>query len=275
MPELPEVETIRRQLNRAVRGKRIEKIDVRFSGRINMSVAGFRKQLEGRTIESVGRRAKILILHLSGGVSVVTHLKMSGKLLLVEPDHKPGKHTHIVFRLSDGQVLFFDDMRKFGYMKVVDTAELEEKIFKPAGLGIEPMTEQFTVDAFAECLRRHPRATLKPLLLSQKCVVGVGNIYADESLWKAKIRPDRKAGELSDGEIRKLHDAIKSILAKSIEVGGTSFDQYRDTAGGRGGFVKLLKVYGRDGQQCAGCKAVIKKMRLGGRGTHFCAGCQG
>ncbi len=274
MPELPEVETIRRQLNKAVKGKRIDQVDVHFSGRINMSVEKFRGRIEGRRIESVGRRAKILILNLSGGCSVVIHLKMSGKLLLVPPNHEPGKHTHIIFHLSDGQVLFFDDMRKFGYVKVVDTNQIEEKIFALAGFGVEPLSDLFNEKTLTDCLYRHPRSALKPLLLSQKCVVGIGNIYADESLWKARIRPDRKAGDLSGREIDRLHRAIKNVLTKSIEAGGTSFDQYRDTAGGRGGFVKSLEVYGRDGQECSRCKSVIQKIRLGGRGTHYCSRCQ-
>jgi formamidopyrimidine-DNA glycosylase len=192
----------------------------------------------------------------------------------VEPDHEPGKHTHVIFRFSDGQVLCFDDMRKFGYLKVFDTIDLAEKVFEPARLGVEPLEGQFTAFGLGECLRRYPRTAIKTLLLSQRCVVGVGNIYADESLWLAKIRPDRKSGTLSEWEVACLHQSIMDVLVRSINVGGTSFDQYRDTAGGKGGFVKLLQAYGRDGKECGRCRAIIVKTRLGGRGTHWCPECQ-
>ncbi|MFH1047881.1 MAG: bifunctional DNA-formamidopyrimidine glycosylase/DNA-(apurinic or apyrimidinic site) lyase [Patescibacteria group bacterium] len=274
MPELPEVETIRRQLEQAVVNRRINRVEVFFSGRLNLSAKDFSSGIEGRKILSVRRRAKILLINMSGGYSLVVHLKMSGQLLLVLPDHSPGKHTHIVLHLSGRQVLFFDDVRKFGYFRLFKTAELSAKVFAPAQLGVEPLEDEFTVAGFTTCLRHHSRAAIKPLLLSQKCVVGVGNIYSDESLWTAKIRPNRPAGKISAAEIKRLHSAIRNILAKSIEIGGTSFDQYRDTAGKRGGYVRLLKAYGRDGLPCARCGEPIKKTRLGGRGTHWCPKCQ-
>lgn len=274
MPELPEVETIRRQLADAVVGRHVNQVEVRYSGRINIAADEFSQIVEGRIITGIRRRAKMLVIDLSGGYSLVVHLKMSGKLLLREPNHDPGKHTHIMFWLSDEKVMFFDDMRKFGFVRLYRTAELGELVFEPARLGSEPLGEEFTPEVFRACLRNHSRSTLKPLLLSQKCVVGVGNIYADETLWKARIRPDRKAGKLSDAEIGRLREAIRCILAKSIERGGTSFDQYRDAAGSRGSYVEMLKVYGRQGKTCERCGSEIRKDRLGGRGTHWCSGCQ-
>ncbi|MFC1638918.1 bifunctional DNA-formamidopyrimidine glycosylase/DNA-(apurinic or apyrimidinic site) lyase [Patescibacteria group bacterium] len=274
MPELPEVETIRRQLAKDIVGRTVRSVDVRFSGRINLSPKRFRAAVEGRRIREVGRRAKMLLLHLSGGKTLVVHLKMTGLLLLAEPDHEPGKHTHIVFRLSGGRVLFFDDVRKFGFVRLHETAGLEDDVFGPARLGVEPLGRAFTAPRFADCLARHARGAVKPLLLSQKCVVGVGNIYADETLWKSRIRPDRRAGSLSPSEARRLHTAIRDVLRESVRLGGTSFDTYRDAHGSTGGYVRRLKAYGREGKRCARCRGTMVKTRLGGRGTHWCRGCQ-
>lgn len=274
MPELPEVETIRRQLAEEIVGRTVRSVDIRFSGRINLSPARFRRGVEGRRILSVGRRAKLLLLNLSGGSTVVIHLKMTGKLLLAEPDHDPGKHTHVVFALSGGRTVFFDDVRKFGFIRLYSTSDLEREVFGPAGFGPEPLEPGFTEDGFADCLRRHGRAAIKPLLLSQKCVVGAGNIYADESLWASRIRPDRKAGTLKKREVSELYAALREILRRAVRLGGSSVDDYRDAQGRTGRYARELKAYGRDGEQCFRCRSTIKKIRLGGRGTHFCPKCQ-
>ncbi|MFH2062758.1 MAG: bifunctional DNA-formamidopyrimidine glycosylase/DNA-(apurinic or apyrimidinic site) lyase [bacterium] len=274
MPELPEVETVRRQLERAVVGRRISSVEVRFAGRLNLSARRFADCLTGRRIESVGRRAKLLLIGLSGGDTLVVHLKMTGRMLLVEPDHEPGRHTHVVFRLSGGKVMFFDDLRKFGFLRVCRTDELERKVLGPLGYGPEPMGKDFILDGFAACLKAHSRAAIKPLLLSQKCVVGVGNIYSDESLWRAGIRPGRAAGKLRPDEVRSLFEAVRHVLRRSIRIGGTSVDSYRDAHGRRGGYERELEAYGREGQPCSRCGGSIRKVRLGGRGTHYCPSCQ-
>ncbi|MBU0625688.1 bifunctional DNA-formamidopyrimidine glycosylase/DNA-(apurinic or apyrimidinic site) lyase [Patescibacteria group bacterium] len=274
MPELPEVETIRRQLEKQIVGQRINSVDVFFSGRINFSAKKFREHLRDKKIISVSRRAKLLLINLSDGFTLVIHLKMSGQLLLVGSDRLPDKHTHLVFNLSGDYRLFFTDVRKFGFVRIFKTSELEQKVFHPAQFGVEPQSADFTLNHLTDCLLRHSRSAIKPLLLSQKCVVGVGNIYSDETLWRARIRPSRLAGQLKPDEIKRLYSAIKQILTKSIELGGTSVDQYRDTTGARGGYARLLKVYGRTGLSCRRCQHPIKKIRLGGRGTHWCPGCQ-
>jgi formamidopyrimidine-DNA glycosylase len=274
MPELPEVETVCRQLEKAVVGKKINEVEIRFSGRLNLSVEKFSAEVCGRRIAAIDRRAKLIMIRLSGGKTLVVHLKMTGKLLLVEPDHEPGKHTHIIFRLSGRRVLFFDDMRKFGFVRLFDTADVESKVIAPAKLGAEPFGPDFTVKGFSACLARHGRSAIKALLLSQKCVVGVGNIYSDETLWRAQIRPDRLAGDLRPAEVKRLHVAIKSILKKAIEMGGSSVGDYRNAENQRGSYARLLKAYGRAGQPCQRCRKPIKKTRLAGRGTHYCPTCQ-
>jgi len=274
MPELPEVETVRRQLERTMVGRRIGSVDVRFSGRLNVGAVEFAERLVGHRVMSVGRRAKLLLFGLSGGDTLVVHLKMTGKLLLVDPDREAGKHTHVVFRLSGSTVLFFEDVRKFGYLYLFRTDDLERLVIGPAYYGPEPLGPDFRVNSFAVCLERFGRSAVKPLLLSQRCVVGVGNIYADETLWQSGIRPERKAETLEIDEIRSLHEAIRKILRRSVRVGGTSVDSYRDALGRRGGYERELEAYGRDGQPCSRCGEPIHKIRLGGRGTHYCPKCQ-
>ncbi|OIO51899.1 DNA-formamidopyrimidine glycosylase [Candidatus Uhrbacteria bacterium CG_4_10_14_0_8_um_filter_58_22] len=274
MPELPEVETVRRQLERTIVGRRIGSVDVRFSGRLNVGAGEFVKRLVGRRILSSGRRAKLLLFGLSGGDTLVVHLKMTGKLLLVDSDQEPNRHTHVVFRLSGYNVLFFDDIRKFGYLHLFRTDDLERLVIGPAGYGPEPLGPGFRADSFAADLKRFGRSAIKPLLLSQKCVVGVGNIYSDETLWRSGIRPDRSAGTLEADEVRSLHDSIRKILRRSVRIGGTSVDSYRDAFGRRGGYERKLEVYGREGHPCSRCGELIRKVRLGGRGTHYCPKCQ-
>jgi formamidopyrimidine-DNA glycosylase len=274
MPELPEVETIRRQLEKKIGGAKIDFVDVFFSGRINVSAKKFNAQLQGRKIISIGRRAKMLLFNLSDDQTLVVHLKMSGRLLLARADQQPDKHTHAIFHLSGNRRLFFVDVRKFGFLHLFKTADLEVRVFSPSKLGVEPFSKDFTLAQFTECLLHYGRSTIKPLLLSQKCVVGVGNIYSDETLWRAGIRPNRSAHSLKPAEIKRLFTAIKVILSKAIASGGTSVDQYRDTTGARGSYMKFLQVYNRSGLPCRRCHQSIKKIRLGGRGTHWCANCQ-
>ncbi|HCC22091.1 TPA: DNA-formamidopyrimidine glycosylase [Candidatus Uhrbacteria bacterium] len=241
---------------------------------MNLDSGAFVECLAGRRVLSVGRRSKLLLLRLSGGDVLVVHLKMTGKLLLVNSDCEPGKHTHIIFRLSGNNVLFFDDVRKFGYLHLFRTDDLERLVFGPAKYGPEPLSPDFKLNLFSDCLRKFRRSAIKPLLLSQKCVVGVGNIYADETLWRSGIRPDRLIGTLEANEIRLLHESIRKILRQSVRIGGTSVDSYRDAFGHRGDYERKLEVYGRNGQLCSRCDGLIRKIRLSGRGTHFCPKCQ-
>lgn len=274
MPELPEVETIRRQLQKEIVGKRVTSVDVFFAGRLNVSAGRFRDGVVDHRIRSVRRRAKMILIDLSGAMTLVVHLKMTGKLLLADEPVVRDKHAHVVFHLSGRRALIFNDVRKFGWIRLFETAMLDERLFRPMKLGPEPFDSDFTADSLACCLHAHGRATLKPLIMSQQCVVGAGNIYTDEALWKARIRPDRKAGTLTDKEIGSLFREIRSVLKDAIRRRGSSVDDYVDAYGNPGTYELKHEVYGRGGERCARCGAAIKKIRLGGRGTHYCPKCQ-
>lgn len=275
MPELPEVETIRRQMERALKGKRVEGVEVRFSGRLlGVSKAAFEKAARGARFIGFGRRAKLLLLHLSNDRTIVAHLKMTGRFLLAGADGKPGKHVHAVFSLSDGKKLLWEDVRKFGYLKLFRTGELDEKLFAKEGYGPEPLDPKFTFRKFKMCLTAHPNKKVKPLLMEQACIAGIGNIYAEEALWEAKVHPARKAGDLSDAELRGIYRGALKTLRASIARRGTSADMYLDLYGRKGENVPNLKAYGREGEPCRRCRTPIEKIRVAGRGTHFCPRCQ-
>jgi formamidopyrimidine-DNA glycosylase len=274
MPELPEVETIRRQLEREVRGRRVRAVQVRFAGRLNVGARVFDRAISGAVIDSVGRRAKLLLIGLSNGWTMVVHLKMTGRFLLVLPTAKPTKHTHVVFHLSGRKDLFFEDVRKFGFIKLVRTGELDEKIINKEGYGPEPLAPGFNASRFAACLMRFKNKRIKPTLMDQTCVAGVGNIYADEALWRSRIKPDRRAGSLKEREIKELYRGLIHSLKESIRERGTSADSYLDLYGRPGTYVERLKAYGREGEPCPRCRGKLIRVRLAGRSAHFCPRCQ-
>lgn len=293
MPELPEVETIRRQLLKEVVGKKINKVELRlpklayFNGKKG-DAKNFKKNLEGAKIKKADRAAKILILTLSNGYTLLVHLKMTGQLIYRDKTGEtkrgghpwppqgveaPNKWTHITFKFSDDSFLYFNDLRQFGYMKLVPTKDLKEQK-EIRKLGPEPFDKKFTPELFSQMLKKRPKAKIKPLLMDQNFLSGIGNIYADESLHYAKILPTRPAGKIKPEEVKKLYQGIKTILEKSISKGGTSADTYVMLSGERGGFEKHLKVYGREGKKCLRCGGIIKRVKLGGRSAHFCPKCQ-
>lgn len=274
MPELPEVETIRRQMERDVVGRKVEGVVVRFGGRLNVKPAAFAAGVAGATLVAAGRRAKLLILGLSNGNSLVVHLKMTGRFLLVPAGTAPTKHAHVVFRLSGGNDLHFEDVRKFGYLRLYRTEDLAREVFDKEAYGPEPLDPSFTPSRFAMCVRGRGKKRIKPLLMEQTCIAGIGNIYADESLWGARIRPQRKADSLSDADLRRLHDAVRESLKASLKLRGTSADMYVDLYGKKGENLSRLKAYGREGEPCGRCGTPIKKIAFAGRGTHFCPKCQ-
>ncbi len=270
MPELPEVETIKRQLERVLVGKTIKNVEVRFGNRINLSAKKFVALLKGSKFKSIRRRAKILILDLSNKYSLLIHLKMTGKLLYVGDKILATKHTHVIFYLNNGYKLFWEDVRKFGYIKVIKSDDLD-LYFKKQGFGPEPLGKDFSFEIFKKCLDKSPKKKIKPLIMDQTCLAGVGNIYADEGLWYAGIQPLRPAASLKGKELRELYIGLRKILSEAIKYRGSSADSYLDVYGKRGEFVPKLKAYGREGEKCLrGDYGVIKKIRLGGRGTHFC-----
>jgi formamidopyrimidine-DNA glycosylase len=274
MPELPEVETIRRQLEKTVVGKKIVATEVLSTKRLNVSAEVLIKGTVGAKITAVRRRAKLLIIDLSNDCSLVIHLKMTGRVLLNDKNAKPTKHTFVVLHLSNGEQLMWEDYRRFGFLKLLSVAEAE-KYIADQKFGPEPLADNFDVAALDACLMRRPRVKVKQLLMDPTCVAGIGNIYAAEALYFARIRPDRPAGKLSPFEQKELWKGIRKVLSESIKNRGTSADAYVDATGTPGTNVKNLKVYGREGEPCLRRDGgVIKKTRLAGRGTFWCPVCQ-
>lgn len=271
MPELPEVETIRRQLAARIVGKKIKKAEVKLQRMVNIPAAEFEKIVAGATVKDIRRRAKILIIDLTNGFSVVIHLKMSGQLIY---DGKEGiGKPHIIYTFSDGHELRHYDFRLFGYAKLVKTEEVE-KIFVKEKLGPEILEKSFSLAEFKKLLSEKPKAKIKPLLMDQTFIAGVGNIYAQEACFCAKITPARRVAALAEEEIKNLYHCLRKILETALERGGSSVDAYVNAIGEKGGYVPLLKVYGREGEKCLGCKGKIKTEKLAGRGTSFCPSCQ-
>lgn len=273
MPELPEVETVKRTLQLLVAGKTIEKVSVLLNRIIQLPKEPelFSLQLQGQTIQAVERRAKFLRFVLDDYV-LLSHLRMEGRYGVFPAEEPREAHTHVVFHLTDGTELRYKDVRQFGTMhlfakgKEWDAAPLQK-------LGIEPLDESFTFDAFRK--RLEGRSTkIKPLLLNQEIIVGIGNIYADESLFLAGIHPAREADSLTRSELVKLHEAIVQTLREAVEAGGSSIKSYVNGQGEMGMFQQQLKAYGRKQELCFTCGGTIEKIVLGGRGTHFCPTCQ-
>jgi len=272
MPELPEVETIKRDLERKVKGRRIEKVKI-FEPRLvrKPGLKRFKKMVEKRRIESIQRRGKYLIFDLNSDTKMVIHLKMSGALLLTPLELGYGRHTRAVFFLDDGQQLLFDDTRKFGELYAVSKLSDVPGLFK---LGPEPLKRNFSLKSFRALLSDR-NAKIKPLLLDQSFLAGLGNIYVNEVLHRAEIHPERIAKTLNQDEIIRLHRSIKRVLKEAIQGRGTSIDRfYRDASGKPGFFREKLEVYGREGEECLSCGSVIERSNLGGRGTFFCPQCQ-
>ena len=276
MPELPEVETIASGLHQRVSGDRIESVWVGRKPEPLKSPAGaIARALEGARIERVRRVGKHIVFDLrpdtndrrvNGGSAQrqwIVHLGMTGRMLVADPQTEVPKHTHLVARLSSGKELRFVDPRRFG--------RLEVRSGEFTGPGAEPLT--ITRKDFAALFHRRS-APIKALLLNQTLLHGVGNIYADESLFRAKVRPRRRANSLTRAELVKLHSALREVLKEAIAAGGSSVSDYVDADGEEGFFQLQHRAYGREGQPCLVCKKKIKKIIVAGRGTHYCPGCQ-
>ncbi len=278
MPELPEVETIRNQLEKLIVGKEILKVDIGLANMVKLPLDKFRKIVIGSKIKKVGRRAKILIFKLSNGWSELVHLKMSGRLIFRPREAKlqiqDTKWNHLTYYFKDGSRLFHNDMRQFGYVKLVKTDELTD-FFKKEKLGPEPLERDFTFDNFLAILKRKPKAKIKQFLMDQQNIAGIGNIYSDEILFVAKIHPLKKAEKLGDKELRAVFEATKKVLKKAIKLCGTSTSDYRDTAGKAGRYTETRLVYQREGERCPNkCGGIIKRLKINGRSAHFCPYCQ-
>lgn len=271
MPELPEVETIKEDLRELVVGSRIEGAEVLDPALVEGSSPGeFARGLGGRQVTGARRRAKHLVVELEGGRCVVFQLKIGGQLLLAPPAAEPGTAVMLLLRLDGDRRLFLRDETGFTRARLLDGAGLEARLSE---IGPEPFGEEFSV----EYLRRtvgSRRAQIKPLILDQKVAAGVGNIYADEILYDARLHPRRKANTLSEDEWRALHGAILKNLADGVEHRGTTVRLYRDVRDRPGEHQDYLRVFEQHGKPCPGCGGEVVREKVGGRPTHFCPVCQ-
>lgn len=288
MPELPEVETVRIGLNELLPNKKIVGVIHDTDKSFPNAEADVQEFLLGAKIIEVKRRAKVLIIELSTKYSLIIHLKMTGQMVFRSSDDKerfgaghpnnsligdlPDKSTRVVLDLGDSK-LFFNDQRKFGWMRLVPTAEIPNiDFFKK--VGPEPLNADFTAEAFIDRLNRRPKSNIKAVLLDQTVLAGVGNIYADESLYAAKIHPETKVQDIPKAKLVKLHNDLVAVLKLSIDKGGSSDRNYVDAKGKRGSYLTFARVFRKDGQPCERCGTIIVKTRVAGRGTHWCPTCQ-
>lgn len=274
MPELPEVETIRQQLEEKIASKKILKVEVKTPKILNLKAEIFKRNLIGEKFQGVWRRAKLLILKLTSGAYLMIHLKLTGRLLFLEEKDADSRFAHIIFYLSGGTKLIFDDMRKFGYVKFVRNESEFKKILEKENFGPEPLSREFTYGMFKKILAKKQKSPIKPLLMDQTFLAGVGNVYAQEACFYAKINPKRKVKSLSEKENEALFDGLRHVLVHALKYKGSSVDTYVDIYGRPGKFVPFLKVYDRAGKPCLRDGAKIKVIKMAGRGTYFCPKCQ-
>ncbi len=285
MPELPEVETIRQDLRSALLGKKIRSIDIKLERIIKSDLAEFQKTLPNNSFKEIDRTGKLLIFKLEkSDLFLLVHLKMTGQLVYISRDdtfagghsdklsldQANKKYSRVIINFSDKSALYFNDLRTFGLMRLVSKEELEHEKSK---FGIEPLQENFQITSLKAIISKS-RLPIKALLLDQKRIAGIGNIYADEILFASGVLPDRPADKLHPEEIEKIFKETKRIIKSAIENRGTTFNNYVDGKGQKGSFTKKLKVYGRAKQDCLVCKKILIKKKVAGRGTVFCSYCQ-
>jgi formamidopyrimidine-DNA glycosylase len=277
MPELPEVETIRSQLEKLIVGKKIEEVEVGLPRMVKLPLDRFRKSVVGSRVKSVKRRAKILIFDLSNSWSILIHLKLSGRLIFRKKGEalkdEDTKWNHLIYYFSDGSKLFHNDLRQFGYVKLIETDKLID-FFKKEKLGPEPLEKDFTFGDFLAILKRKPKTKIKQFLMDQQNIAGIGNLYSDEILFFAKVHPLRKIADLKPEESKKIFEGIKKILPEALKFQGSSVDLYLTAFGKEGEYAPRLKVYGREGEKCEKCGRTIARLKIGGRSAHYCLKCQ-
>lgn len=288
MPELPEVETVRLGLQEFLPGQSIKSITKDWPKSLPVSEKLIKSDLIGAKIESVQRRGKLIIMPLSSGHSLLVHLKMTGQLVyrpnkgegfggghpndsLV--DKLPDRSTRVIIELTKG-TLFFNDQRKFGWVKLEKSEGLYENNAFLSKLGPEPLEDNYTFDQFKKAIKRRAKTSIKAAILDQTVLAGVGNIYADESLFAARIHPLTKVEDVSSVKLKRLYNAIRDVMSLSISLGGSSDRNYVDAKGNRGSYLKFAKVFRKEGSPCPECGGEIKKIRAAGRGTHICPRCQ-
>ena len=305
MPELPEVQTIVDDLNRKVAGRKIirvwfdwpkmlkDPLDQRRDRISHSHVKVFQKVIIGKKILRVRRRAKNILVYLSGDLLMLVHLKMTGHLLVgkwkigkqdgkeraipLEPkevvEDSYNQYVHVIFYLDDKRMLGFSDVRKFGKV-VLGTVEQIENLPEIKNLGPEPLEKSFNLKKLTEILKKGRSKKIKSVLMEPNIIAGIGNIYSDDILWRAKIHPLRKTDSLSSKELKELYNAIKTILSKAVSLRGTSFSDFRDTSGKEGYYAGYRLVYQREDEPCKRCGTKIQRVVVGGRSAHFCPNCQ-
>ena len=288
MPELPEVETIRLGLAKYLVGHRIEKVDVRLPKIVHGDV----KNIIGGKVIDVRRFGKGLVIDLDNNYSIAIHIKLTGQLIYRGPNLKekvklskkvgesiPNKWTHVIFHLDRGGFLYYNDLRQFGWIKIVESSKLKDlSFFRDLGpeppiaqaLGVKPL---LTLGRFKKIVSSS-NSYIKPLLMDQKKIGGIGNIYANDALFDAGVDPKRKAKSLSEDEIKKLYDSILKVLKLGLKTGGATELNFVNVLGEEGHYQKHFLVYAREGQKCKRCGGIIKKIKLAGRGTYYCPDCQ-
>jgi formamidopyrimidine-DNA glycosylase len=307
MPELPEVQTIVSELNRKLKNRKIKSVEVNAAKMVHVGpatvsnirvaddskVRQFKKMLIGHRFTQVKRRAKLLIFDLDGPLSILVHLKMTGQFIFEDKALRkktggkyrmfnklyaplvelPSKHTHVIFKFTDGSTLYFNDIRKFGYMKLVRDDELNQ-VKDLQGYGPEPLDKKFTILHFITAVKKCNNRKIKEVLMDSTVIAGIGNIYSDEILFHAGVRPVRKVNSLSANELKKIYKWIKPVLIKGIKAKGSSVGDFVRTDGTWGQMGKFHFVYGRKGQKCKKCGTIIQAIKLNGRTGSFCPHCQ-
>jgi formamidopyrimidine-DNA glycosylase len=287
MPELPEVETVRRGLHELIIGRKIVAENHDTPKGFPNAPADVKEFLIGSTANDVRRRAKVLMIDLSTDYTLVIHLKMTGQMVFRADDavfgaghpsgsligELPDRSTRVTLTFADGSHLYFNDQRKFGWMRLLPTLEVPNIDFMKK-VGPEPLEADFTADEFADRFKRRAKSPIKAALLDQTVVAGVGNIYADESLWGAKIHPLRKVATITPAEFKKLYSELRDVMNLAIEKGGSTDKNYVNAEGKRGSYMDFARVFRREGLECPRCGTTIIKFRAAGRGTHICPHCQ-
>lgn len=287
MPELPEVETVRRGLHELIIGRVVKKVVHDTAKSFPNAPADVDRFLIGSTITDVRRRAKVLMIDLSTNYTLVIHLKMTGQLVFRASDvafgaghpndsligELPDRSTRVTFTFADGSHLYFNDQRKFGWVKLIPTIEVPNIDFMKK-VGPEPLEADFTPEQFAARFKRRAKSPIKAALLDQTVIAGVGNIYADESLWGAKIHPLRKVATITDAEFNKLYHELRDVMNLAIAKGGSTDKNYVNAEGKRGSYMDFARVFRREGLPCPRCGTIIVKFKAAGRGTHICPNCQ-
>lgn len=287
MPELPEVETVKRGLNKLIIGRTIATVDSDNPKSFPNSQNDVNVFLINSKITTVRRRAKVLIIDLSTDYSLVIHLKMTGQLVFVDSavrfgaghpndslvNSLPDKSTRVIIGFDDNSHLYFNDQRKFGWVRLMPTISVPDLDFMKK-VGPEPLAPDFKASDFAARFWRRRKTSIKAALLDQSVIAGVGNIYADESLWGAKIHPRRLVGSLSEADFENLYNKVRQVMNLSIEKGGSTNRNYVDAEGKKGSYMDFANVFRRDGLDCPRCNTKIIKLKVAGRGTHICPFCQ-